>query len=207
MWDWNGTLLDDAELIIAATSSSFERAGHPPVSAETYRAQFVRPLSAFYSRLLDRAVDEREAAELDAAFHVDYRALIERAALRIDAIAALEAARCAGVGQSLLSMWPHEFLVPLIDELDLTSYFARIEGTRNRGQAGKTGMLADHLGALGLEPSTVLMVGDTVGDAEAAADLGCRCVLIDSGHSRAGALVESGQPLVSSLLEAVRALS
>ena len=82
------------------------------------------------------------------------------------------------------------------------------ESLRAHAEAAPDGrMLAEHLEALEVDPSAVLMVGDTIGDAEAAADLGCRCVLIHSGHSTFDALAASGHPMVASLLEAVREVS
>jgi phosphoglycolate phosphatase-like HAD superfamily hydrolase len=205
VWDWNGTLLDDAELIIAATNSSFVAAGHGAVSPQVYRRHFVRPLQRFYERLLERPVSVQEAAELDGAFHVDYLGLVEQAGLRADAIAALDAVPALGVKQSLLSMWPHDYLLPLVERLGLASYFALIEGNRNRGEAGKTDALHRHLAALGLVEvaDRVLMIGDTVDDADAAVATGCRCVLIDSGHTAPGALEATGHPVVTSLLAAV----
>ncbi len=205
VWDWNGTLLDDADLIIAATSSSFVAAGHGPVSAEVYRNHFVRPLQLFYQRLLERPVSEQEAAALDAAFHVEYIGLVERAGLRSEAVAALETVRELGLDQSLLSMWPHDYLVPLVQQLGLADHFAQVDGNRNRGEAGKTDALHRHLAGLDLVETAdqVLMIGDTADDAAAAAAAGCRCVLIDSGHTAPGVLEATGQPVVTSLLAAV----
>jgi phosphoglycolate phosphatase-like HAD superfamily hydrolase len=203
VWDWNGTLLDDADLIISATSASFVAAGHGPVSAADYRSHFVRPLRTFYERILRRPVSEREALDLDASFHDQYLELVGDAVLRPDAIAALDSVQQKTHGQSLLSMWPHEFLVPLVERLELAGYFVRIDGSQ-RGQAGKTDALGHHLREVGVPPERVVMVGDSVDDAVAAANTGCQCVLVESGHSHADALRETGVPVVADLTEAVR---
>jgi phosphoglycolate phosphatase-like HAD superfamily hydrolase len=200
VWDWNGTLLDDAELVVAATSAAFTAAGHPPVSAQDYREHFVRPLQRFYGRLLDRPVSADEAAALDAAFHREFvAAAAEAAALRADAEAAL---RAAGLAQSLLSMWPHDGLVGLVGQLGLAAYFDRIDGNRDVGRAGKAEALGEHLTALRAAPGSTLVIGDTADDAAAAVASGCRYVLLDSGHGHPDALRASG-PVVESLLAAV----
>lgn len=137
VWDWNGTLLDDAELIITATSASMVALGREPVTTDEYRTHFARPLRRFYERLLDRPVAESEAAELDQDFHGRYVELVESAALRNDAVAALTAAGDAGLDQSLLSMWPHDYLVSLVERLGLTGFFSLINGNRVRSRRAR----------------------------------------------------------------------
>jgi phosphoglycolate phosphatase-like HAD superfamily hydrolase len=204
VWDWNGTLLDDAELTIEATSASMVAAGHAPVPGRIYRTQFVRPLQLFYERLLERPVSEEEAATLDGAFHFHYLQLVGRAVLRPDAIDALDAVASEGLGQSLLSMWPHEHLVPLVERLGLDHYFSQVDGNRALGRLGKTDSLVAHLDVLGLDANGVLMIGDSTDDAKSAADVGCRCVLIDSGHATPDALGATGVPVVGDLIAALR---
>ena len=52
----------------------------------------------------------------------------------------------------------------------------------------------------------MLVVGDALDDAEAAAAVGARCVLYDSGSHHRSHLREAGVPLIDSLLEVVEYL-
>jgi phosphoglycolate phosphatase-like HAD superfamily hydrolase len=44
VWDWNGTLLDDLALVVAATNASLATAGGRPITAEEHRRDFRRPI-------------------------------------------------------------------------------------------------------------------------------------------------------------------
>ena len=64
-------------------------------------------------------------------------------------------------------------------------------------------ILARHLAVLELQPADVLLVGDSVDDADAAADTGAACVLYDGGYHDRGALDAVGVPVVGSLVRAL----
>ena len=53
----------------------------------------------------------------------------------------------------------------------------------------------------------MIMIGDSLHDAEVAEALGCDCILIDRGHQSRKLLVTSGKPVVSDILEAVALIS
>jgi phosphoglycolate phosphatase len=91
----------------------------------------------------------------------------------------------------------------LVEQLGLTSYFSRIDGNYSPAAVGKAGALHQHLDALELSAGVVVMIGDSVDDGLAATAAGCRCVLIDSGHTTPAALAESGWPIATDLLDAL----
>jgi phosphoglycolate phosphatase-like HAD superfamily hydrolase len=111
----------------------------------------------------------------------------------------------AGGKQSLPSMWFHDQLVPLVIEHGLTGLFTRIDGLRvDVGGESKAGHLAEHLAVQGLAAGDVVVVGDVLDDAVAAAKVGARCVLVSTGMGGREALAASGAPVVDSVSEALR---
>lgn len=48
IWDWNGTLLDDAALSVEVFNKMCDNFGLPNISLETYRADFKFPVIKFY---------------------------------------------------------------------------------------------------------------------------------------------------------------
>src|SRR5690606_41221035 len=74
VWDWNGTLLDDLPLVVAATNVAFAAAGGPTITAEEHRRDFRRPIIGYYAQALGRAVEVTEVAGLDKSFHDAYQA-------------------------------------------------------------------------------------------------------------------------------------
>ncbi|SCE76392.1 Phosphoglycolate phosphatase, HAD superfamily [Micromonospora viridifaciens] len=201
VWDWNGTLLDDLDLVVRATNVAFASAGGPAVTAEEHRVRFRRPIADYYAEMLGQAIDDEAFGRLDRIFHDAYRAGLTSCALAADATAAIAA--WPG-GQSLLSMWFHEELVPTVQTYGLTPHFRRVDGLRAAvGGGHKAEWLEKHLAELGLGGHQVVLIGDSLDDADAALSVGARCVLYTGGLSDPARLQASGHPVADTLTEAV----
>lgn len=203
VWDWNGTLFDDICATYGASCEIFAALGLPTVTLTAYRAAYTRPISLFYSRLFARTFDAAEFDGLDQAFHTAYRVRMTQCSLAEGAKEALACWRDRGGSQSLLSMWRHHELVPFVERCGIAGEFIRIDGLRGPGGGRKSAHLARHLAALGLRPTDVLLVGDSIDDAEAAADVGASCALYDGGYHDRGALDAVGVPVVGRLEDAL----
>jgi phosphoglycolate phosphatase-like HAD superfamily hydrolase len=202
VWDWNGTLLDDLSLVVAATNAVFATLGGPPIDADHHRRRFRRPIAEYYADVLGRPVGALEFDRLNLLFHDAYQAGLP-CALTADAPAAL---RQWPGPQSLLSMWFHAELRAAVEGYRLTGHFARIDGVRRplgRAINHKAPYLADHLAALRREGAEVVLIGDTVDDASAAAAVGAGCVLYTGGFTEPAQLRATGSPVADSLVEAV----
>ena len=205
VWDWNGTLFDDHVAVVAAVNDALALLGLSPIDSYTSRSHYTRPVQRFYERVAGRAIEPGEWRTLDDAYHHSYHAWVERVGLAPDARAALAAAEAAGLTQSLLSMWRHQDLVPLVERLGIGRFFRRVDGLRVAGGGGKTEHLAAHLAALEVEASAVVLVGDTLDDLAAARAVGARCVLYDGGSHHRHALEATGVPVVDTLTAALTA--
>lgn len=208
VWDWNGTLLDDHDLVVGALRHLTDREGIEPITPERYRALYCRPVKRFYERIFGRPIGSEEWDELDDAYHAKYRELLaERARLAHDAIDALDRVDAAGRTQSLLSMYRHHELVPLIERFELHHRFVRVDGLRGLGGVKKAASMEAHLTAVadhhGGDPRRVAVIGDAIDDAHAAEHVGARAVLIDSGAHPRDELEATGAEVVDSLTEAL----
>jgi len=201
VWDWNGTLLNDLNLVVTSTNAAFASVNGPVVTAHEHRVQFCRPVADYYARVLGRAVEAEEFARLDKVFHDAYRAGLTTCALAADATTAMQA--WAGT-QSLLSMWFHDELVPVVETHGLTGLFARVDGLRSSvGGDRKAEYLVRHLAELGIDGRSAVLIGDSIDDAEAAASVGAHCVLYTGGFTDPDRLRASRWPVADSLGEAV----
>lgn len=206
VWDWNGTLIDDLHLVVSSTNAAFAAAAPGrsiAVTADEHRRDFRRPISEYYGSVLGRLVDEMEFAALDRVFHDNYRTGLESLLLAADA---LDALRGWTGTQSLLSMWFHRELVPTVHRYQLTSHFVRVDGLPERlggEQAHKAGHLKRHLGEMRLDGADVVLIGDSIDDADAAKAVGARCVLYTGGFTDPDRLRAYGVPVADTLLEAV----
>lgn len=205
VWDWNGTLLDDLTLVVEATNVSLARFDGPAVTPEEHRRDFRRPIIDYYALVLGRPVTEHEFADLDTAFHDAYRAGLQTCGLALDALDAI--ASWSGT-QSLLSMFFHDELIPVVRQHGLHERLARVDGLRATiGGGPKAPHLEAHITALGVATSQCVLIGDSVDDAEAARSVGARVVLYDGGFTDTARLIATGAPVASTLVEAVKIAS
>lgn len=206
VWDWNGTLFDDFHLVIDAVNAGIAAIGIGPITEDDYRTHYTRPVKLFYERLAERPITDAEWRDLDRRFHDAYRDRVLTAGLSRDARDALQAVTEIPADQSLLSMFPHGELLPLVDRLGVASFFRRIDGLRGEPGAQKAAFLEVHLRELMRheDPASVLLIGDATDDALAAAHVGAAAVLVDNGSHHRSELEAMGVPVASTLLDALR---
>ncbi|HZU71856.1 MAG TPA: HAD family hydrolase [Acidimicrobiales bacterium] len=210
IWDWNGTLVDDFGLILEAASACCEALRGAPIDADEYRTHFTRPVQAFYERVVGRPLSALEWEQVNQTFHQRYLDRLEDLVLVPTAAAALEGVRHLGISQSVLSMWQQASLVGVIDRLGIAEFFVAVRGKSGMdgGDDHKAEHLVSHLGDLEgagvtVDPAEVLLVGDSLDDAAAAAAVGARCVLVEGGSHHSHHLATAGVPVVGSLVAAL----
>ncbi|MGV9454977.1 HAD family hydrolase [Streptomyces sp. NPDC003635] len=205
VWDWNGTLFHDNDAIIGATNAAFGELGLEPITLEQYRALYCVPVPKFYERLLGRLPTDAEWVVMDETFHRYYAEHRVRCELTVGVTELLTGWGAAGRSQSILSMYVHEELVPLVRGFGIEAHFIRVDGRTGPSGGSKAEHMVRHLEALGgvVDPARTVVIGDAADDAVAALHVGARAVLYTGGsHSRAS-LEGVGVPVVDSLSEAV----
>ncbi|MFF9811833.1 HAD family hydrolase [Streptomyces sp. NPDC014006] len=204
VWDWNGTLFHDIEAIIGATNAAFGELGLEPITLEQYRALYCVPVPKFYERLLGRLPTDAEWELMDGIFHRYYAEHRIRCELTVGAAQLLAGWRSAGHSQSILSMYGHDDLVPLVRTFGIEEHFLRVDGRTGPSGGSKAEHMVRHLSLLtGVDPARTVVIGDAADDALAAKHAGVQAVLYTGGsHSRAS-LEGVGVPVVDTLEEAV----
>ncbi|MGW0082504.1 HAD family hydrolase [Streptomyces sp. NPDC003393] len=205
VWDWNGTLFHDNDAIIGATNAAFAELGLEPITLEQYRALYCVPVPRFYERLMGRLPTDTEWQLMDAVFHRHYTEHRSRCRLTEGAVELLTGWTSAGHSQSILSMYGHEDLVPLVRGFGIEPHFIRVDGRTGPSGGSKAEHMVRHLGALGarVNPTRTVVIGDAADDAVAARHAGARAVLYTGGSHGRASLEEVGVPVVDTLQEAV----
>jgi len=203
IWDWNGTLLDDAWLCVEILNGLLREARLRPLTVDEYRAEFSFPVLGFYERL-GFSFTTHSFAEVSERYIAAYNRRRYECHLQPGAHGALQRLRDAGIEQSVLSAYHEETLREVVAHFDLGKYFTRLSGLDNIRADGKVARGHVHLRALELQeaPHTVVLIGDTAHDHEVAAALGADCLLLHHGHMHPERLGGRGVPLVGSLEEA-----
>ena len=69
VWDWNGTSIDDLEVVVGALNVGTSKFGVAPIDEDRYRDHFTRPVRAFHDSLFGRPVSDMDCAYLNKTFH------------------------------------------------------------------------------------------------------------------------------------------
>jgi phosphoglycolate phosphatase-like HAD superfamily hydrolase len=208
VWDWNGTLFDDQELVLAATNASLLQVGRAvPITGAQYQDAYRRPMEEFYAEFLGYRPTADQWPAIEDAFGQTYEAGVHTCGLSSDAVAAMDA--WAPRSQSLLSMFGHDRLLEMTGKFELHARLARIDGRPVDSDFGpKAKYLVRHFEHLRTEDPTLTsaqltMIGDCVDDADAARAIGASAVLYTGGSSSRAVLAEAGVPVVDRLIDAV----
>ncbi|MFI6880049.1 HAD family hydrolase [Streptomyces sp. NPDC050400] len=205
VWDWNGTLFHDTHAVISATNAAFAELGLAPITLEKYRALYCVPVPKFYERLMGRLPTETEWLLMDETFHRHYTRHAPDCGLAEGVEPLLAGWQAAGRSQSILSMYGHEELVPLVRRFGIAERFVRVDGRTGPSGGSKAEHMVRHLGTLdGVAPGRTVVIGDAADDAVAALHAGARAVLYTGGSHGRSSLEGVGVPVVDSLADAVR---
>ena len=196
IWDWNGTLLDDVDFIIAVMNELLRRRGLPLLDRPRYHRVFDFPVRDYYGRL---GLDVATFDGLSVEFITGYDHGRWECRLHLAADALLRAVQEAGLTQSILSAYRQETLAEMVSHFGLSQRFIRLTGLDNIQAHGKLELGRKWLGELGLPPSAVVLIGDTLHDCDVATALGIDCLLVSHGHHPAERLHGSGRPVLPDL--------
>jgi len=202
IWDWNGTLLDDAWLCVEIINTFLEDRNLPRVSLEQYRGVFTFPVRSYYKAL---GFDfQRESWEtVSTAFISAYEKNRSRCLLMPGAKAILDRINSLGIDQSILSASKLEYLQKAVVEYGLEGIFIALNGLDNHHAAGKTEIGKAFIIKYSLNSTEVLLIGDTLHDVEVASAIEADCCLVSNGHQALEKLVKSGVPVIKDLSEIV----
>ena len=198
LWDWNGTLFDDAWLCHDVMNGVLARRDMPTLSFEEYRQVFTFPVIEYYRRL---GFDfEKESFEVvGAEFIEEYERRRLECSLRPEVPEILETLDKRGHRQAILSAYHHETLEELTHHFGIRHHFEHIAGHHDIYAAGKLAQGKRLLETLAADRKDILLVGDTAHDAEVAEELGITCILVEGGNQVRTTLESRKVPIAPSL--------
>ena len=203
IWDWNGTLLNDAWLIVEILNLMLEKHELPPITVEQYRQQFRFPAEAFYKDLGLNIDDIAQVAALHKLYNHHYEGRVTECSLHDDTHDVLSLVNKAGLSQCVLSAAPQGTLESNLDTYKLTDYFTEINGQDNNYGRGKLETAKTRIARLEHPAHEAVLIGDTHHDYEVAEAIGADCILVSHGYYERERLEPLGIPVMDSLKEAI----
>ena len=200
IWDWNGTLLDDAWLCVEILNETLRRRNKEPVTRERYEQEFCFPVRDFYEKLgFDFSVESFDALADEYIGKYDTRR--SECRLHAHAMDVLRHFRDNGFEQSILSAYHQAGLEDVLNFFELRPLFTNVMGLDDFHASSKI-----HQGIRLIEETRfhrrqVLLIGDTIHDYEVAREVGVDCVLFIGGHNSEQRLQSCGVPVFDSLAQ------
>ena len=196
VWDWNGTLLDDAWLCVEVLNQMLSQRERDAITIEFYRQHFKFPVIDFYNRL-DFEANSESFASISREFidHYQSRWLAE-CRLHRNTQQTLKNIQNLGIQQSVLSAAEQTTLLEGLAHYKINPYFQKTMGTNNIEATGKKEKGLELKRLLACEPKQILLIGDTLHDHEVAEAIGCDCALITHGHNDVAQLQSANTRLV-----------
>ena len=179
-WDFNGTILDDVKLCYDILIEMLKEEKRPIVSLEAYLMIFDFPVESYYAKVYD--LKKTSYKELAHRFIRKYQPRSLEINLHENVEKVIGILNDLGVKQVLLSASEEKNLMAQLKHFQIDHLFIKVLGTSNVYAKSKLDVARDYVREKGIHPSQVLMIGDTLHDAEVAHNLGFDVVLFSKGH-------------------------
>jgi len=200
IWDWNGTLIDDAWLAIEVMNAMLGNRKMKYIDLEYYRDIFDFPVKDYYAKIgFDFSLESFEIVGNEFITLYDLRHF--ECNLRPYAINCLNKFNASEKSQFVLSARNHKQLNEEIEYFNIHHHFKTFSGLSHNYAHGKIELGQQLIKNENILTDQTVLIGDTTHDFEVAQALGIDCILIEGGHHSRNRLKECGVKVVEDLEE------
>lgn len=200
IWDYNGTILDDAHMVLGVLNIMLKRRDMSEKNIEEYREIFDFPIYDYYKRV-GFDFDKESFDDLANEFMTLYDRALAECTLREGILGFMANLEIEGYKQSILTAGREQNVIKEAEEFGINKYIKKITGLHDNKAASKVILAAKHLSKIKTDVSQILFVGDTTHDKIVANEIGCDCVLIAGGHQSVRRLKEANDMVARDLDE------
>lgn len=194
IWDWNGTLIDDAQETINVVNRQLRGQDLPETTLAQYREIYEHPVKKIYDRL-GFTLDEQSWPRFVDEWFEDYSSKVHTLSLHHDAHDTLTTFRSRGCVQAVLSALPHDLLTTCVEQHGVAPFFHTVLGLQDRFGASKVANGSWVMQQISAHPAGTLVIGDSSHDYEVAHALGVDCLLVCRGLESRSRLEANGCPV------------
>ncbi|HEY0681958.1 MAG TPA: phosphoglycolate phosphatase [Steroidobacter sp.] len=211
-FDLDGTLVDTAPDLAAAANMMLLILGGRPLHEERVTAFIGGGIDEFVAKIVEESTvkpDPAQHAAANALFRNLYgQRLFERSHLYSGVVDTLRTLHEAGLKLFCVTNKESKFALPLLRSAGLSGFFSSVFcGDRCEDRKPSPNMLLAACEQAGVQPSRMLLVGDSGADVVAAQAAGCRVVVVDYGYSHGMPVAQFQPDGVVSNFEEILALS
>ena len=200
IWDWNGTIIDDAWLFVDIMNVFLSKEGLPLISLNDYRQHFCFPIQNYW-RHLGFSFNESTFDKLNGDFIKLYKKNLFKAKPHFGIKPLILKLNKLGYRQFILSASSETILKKSINHYNFSSLFVRAYGVDNLNATGKTVVGKQLCKSHKLNKNETVLIGDTEYDKRVADELGCSVFLLSYGHFCSERLLTLNKPVFNTLEE------
>ena len=198
IWDWNGTIIDDAWVFVDIMNTVLQKKGFPPTTLEHYRQNFCFPIQNYWRGLGFQFTDET-FDKLNQNFIFEYQQKMFLPKPHKGLLAFLKNLKKRKKQQFVLSASEQKLLNKSVAHYNLGGFFNAVYGVDNLNALGKKELGLTLCRQHNLKIKETILIGDTEYDKDVAEEIGCEVVLVSHGHINHQRLLKTNRRVVSSL--------
>jgi len=191
IWDWNGTIVNDAPLFVDTMNILLKQNNLPCISLSDYKNSFCFPIEKYWEALGFR-FNQKTFNTLNKRFISLYKKRMFSPLLQPNIVSVFKDLNKLKIKQFVLSASEQSLLKKSIIYYQVGGVFSGIYGVDNLNAVGKEVVGKKLLEAHSINPQETVVVGDTAYDYRVASALGCHCVLVSFGHFKYSRLLFKG---------------
>ncbi len=195
-WDWNGTLLNDAQASCDAVNAMLSSRQLPPIDFELYREYIDVPIIRFYNRVLDMEKESMELLSVEFNTYVNH--YLPENPLEQSTIDLIKQLHKNGIMQHIFSSSQTKLIVPYLERFGIDNCFDAVLGADDCYVESKIERTVKYIKENNISPCESLFIGDMAHDSDVADTIGADCILLSSGHQSLTCLQKTGRTVVES---------
>ena len=199
LWDWNGTLIDDAVTSLNCVNDMLSEMNKPLISLEQYYTYVETPIIGFYRHILTD--DELDFPVISKSFHESYSNRIKETFLSDNAENVLKTLKQNGAKQYIITATKEDSARNLAFQYGVGEYFDGIFGADNTLAESKVERALKFFKENNIDSRDTIFIGDTLHDLETANALGVDCILVTFGHQGKNITENSGAVTADNLID------
>jgi phosphoglycolate phosphatase len=179
-WDFNGTILDDAKLCYDILVEMLKEEKRPIVTYEEYLMIFTFPVIAYYEKVYD--LNKTSFDVLAKRFIERYQPRSLNISLHQHVTKVIQHFEKEGYINVLLSASKKQNLIEQIKHYQIEHLFKHVLGTGDVYATSKIEVAKQFVEENKIKPQNMVLIGDTLHDAEVAEAINARVILYTKGH-------------------------
>lgn len=181
IWDWNGTLINDAWLFVEIMNGELLDRNLPLITISDYRNFFMFPVKKYYEKL-GFNFEKESFTEVGYNFIQKFKKRKFEAELFPETIQLLKLANQKDIKQSIVSAQENNLLNETVKYYKVDKYFQSIAGIKHYYADNKIEIAKNVRKQINSPNKNIIIIGDTSHDFDVAQALGVECILFSGGH-------------------------